>query len=306
MNVLLFASTWDTAGQQAALRQAFSRERPTWHVDQVARLVKRFAYPRQMGYSQATVRRLWAGADVVHLNLSLHAVRLVGAKFLGRPIVVHHHGSEYRDHRAAIDAQERGVTRVVSTLDLMGSPGVEWLPNVADLDGLAAMRQPRNMRVIRIAHSPTDRALKGTDAVLESVERLQDRGLPVELDLIEGVTWQECLARKAQADILVDQLHLGYGLSAIEAWGMGLPVVAGVADPAARARMVDTFGSLPFVEASPSTLTERLTALVDDARLRREWGERGRAHAERFHSERAVVERLDAIYGVAMQARVAA
>lgn len=299
MNVLLFASTWDTAGQQAALRAAFSRQRPTWHVDQVARLVKGFAYPRQMGYAQTTVRRLWANADVVHLNLSLHGVRLVGAKYLGKPIIVHHHGSEYRDHRAALDAQERGVTRVVSTLDLMGSPGVEWLPNVADLDGLAQMRTPSSRRTVRIAHSPTDRWLKGTDAVLEAVERLADRGLPVELDLIEGVTWQECLARKAQADILVDQLRLGYGLSAIEAWGMGIPVVAGVEDPGTRARMVETFGSLPFMDATPDTLTDRLTALVDDGRLRREWGERGRAHAERFHSERAVVDRLDPIYAAA-------
>ena len=36
--------------------------------------------------------------------------------------------------------------------------------------------------------------------------------------------------RKGRADVFVDQMILGYGCNAIEAWGMGIPVIAGV-DP---------------------------------------------------------------------------
>lgn len=77
---------------------------------------------------------------------------------------------------------------------------------------------------------------------------------------------------------------------------MGIPVIAGVTDPQTRRRMLATFGELPFVEATPETLPTRLAEFVSSEDMRREWGERGRAHVERFHSQRAVVERLETIY----------
>lgn len=105
------------------------------------------------------------------------------------------------------------------------------------------------------------------------------------------MTWQESLARKGRADIFVDQLHLGYGLSAIEAWAMGIPVVAHADDPTVTGRMRAMWGGLPFADGIGS-----LRWLVADAGLRREWGQRGFAHARRYHSQAAVVERLGAIY----------
>jgi glycosyltransferase involved in cell wall biosynthesis len=201
---------------------------------------------------------------------------------------VHHHGTEYRNQRAPVDAACRrvGAVQVASTLDLVG-PAL-WLPSVVDVERLAAFRGPVE---VMVAHSPSLRRLKQTDAVIAATGKLG-----VGLDLIERVSWDDCLARKGRAAIVVDQLVLGYGLSAIEAWCMGIPVVAGTTDPETRRRMVETFGELPFVEATPETLADRLAELVASPDLRREWGERGRAHVERFHSEPAVVERLEAIY----------
>lgn len=300
MNVFLLAMGFDTAGQLYALREALVRQRPRWTVNQMRRRTKWLAYPAQLDYDPELGARLWSAADVIHTTLPGPALRVFRRR---RPLVVHHHGSEYRDDRVGVDrfCRSIGATQVVSTLDLMGTPGVEWLPSVVDVDALAAIRPRRHARpTVRIAHAPTDRALKQTAAVVAAVERLVERGLPVELDLIEGVPWQECLARKARADILVDQLELGYGLNAIEAWAMGLPVVAGVTDPDTRDRMIETFGELPFVRANAETLEETLEGLVTDARYRREQAERGRAHVERFHSQRAVVERLEPIYARAV------
>lgn len=294
MRVFLLAMGFDTAGQLAALGSALRQERPAWTVDQMRRWSKFFAYPTQREYDESLARRLWIRADVVHVNLSLLASRVIG-RDRPRPLVLHHHGTEYRNKREAIDAACRsvGAVQVASTLDLLGSPGVAWLPVVVDVDSLAALRSQGHG--VRVAHSPTDPALKGTDAL-----RAAMRGLPAELDVIEGVPWAECLARKGLADVFVDQLDLGYGLSAVEAWAMGIPVVAGVTEPAVRARMVETFGDLPFVEATADTLPDVLAWLVDDATARRDWGERGRAHVERFHSQRAVVDRLEPIYQQAL------
>jgi hypothetical protein len=161
--------------------------------------------------------------------------------------------------------------------------------------------------VVRVAHSPTFRTLKSTEAVISAVADLQAEGLPVELDLIERVTWGECLRRKARADIYIDQVILGYGCNAIEAWGMGLPVIAGV-DPdradavnhpipgSTRDRMLREFGSLPFYEASESTIVDTLRELVKSAELRAEWAVRGMEHVGRFHAQLPALERLVGLY----------
>lgn len=301
MRVFLLSTGFDTAGQGAAIRSALVHQRPTWIVDQMRRQ-DRWGYPAQRPWASVDVLRCWRRATVVHLNESPSAFRRYarGAK----PMVVHHHGDAYRLHRDALDAacRELHAVQVASTLDLLGLPGVEWLPVVADLDALRAMRRPMDDGLVHIATSPTDRQIKGTAFVEAAVSRLQARGLPVALDVIEEVTWSECLARKARADIFVDQFELGYGLSAVEAWGMGLPVIAGVTDPEVRARMVERFGSLPFVEATPDSLADRLAELVTDPETRQDWATFGQAHAQRFHSEAACAARLDRIYAQAVAA----
>ena len=60
----------------------------------------------------------------------------------------------------------------------------------------------------------------------------------------------DVLALKAQADILFDQVILGYGNNAIEAMGMGIPVIAGVQDDNVRRAMLDRWGSLPWYDAT--------------------------------------------------------
>jgi len=67
--------------------------------------------------------------------------------------------------------------------------------------------------VIRIAHTPTSRQVKGTEFFLKAVEELKKEGLPVEPILVEGKPWKECLQLKRQAEIMYDQMSLGcYGM----------------------------------------------------------------------------------------------
>jgi glycosyltransferase involved in cell wall biosynthesis len=147
---------------------------------------------------------------------------------------------------------------------------------------------------MRIAHAPTDRGIKSTAAFLEATDQLKAEGHAIEVDLIEGVTWAECLARKAKADVYFDQVKLGYGNNAIEAWGMGIPVIAGGAPPTLE-EMERRFGNLPFYNATEDTLYAALRAMLDEG-IRDEYAQRGQQHVERFHDERLVVEQLKDIY----------
>jgi hypothetical protein len=67
--------------------------------------------------------------------------------------------------------------------------------------------------------------------------------------------------------------------------------------------MLDTWGQLPFMEATPDTLEGVLEALLVDEGLRAAWADRGREHAWRWHDERKVVTQLQGIYEDAVQRR---
>lgn len=260
------------------------------------------------------IERLWEAADVIHLNNRPEAYdRFDGGR--GKPVLLHHHGAKFRtDPDAMLTlAARRGWTQAASTLDLVeiAPDAITWLPTAYDLSALATLRRQHRRPedgLVRIAHAPTFRTLKSTKVLERAVAQLQGEGLPLELDVIEGVSWAECLRRKAAADLFVDQLLLGYGCNAIEAWGMGLPVVAGV-DPeraawmnhpipaTTRARMLAEFGgALPFYEASEDTLVDALRALVTDPGLRDEFALRGLEHVAAFHGQLVSLERLVALY----------
>lgn len=266
-----------------------------------------FEFPRDILWDRSTdaeVRRLAAEADVIHLNNSWKAYRQLR---LHKPALLHHHGTLFRSNPGVLlnVAKRLGFVQAVSTIDLLRpAPDVlTWLPTAYDVDALVAFgaahrREPDGR--IRVVSAPTNRVWKSTDALEVAVRALRAEGLPVDLVLVEGKPWAECMEIKATADIYFDQVILGYGCNAIEAWGMGIPVVAG-ADAWTTARMLDEFGTLPYLEATPETIAAALRGLVQSVDMRAEYAERGMAHVRRFHDERPALTRLVELYVKALE-----
>lgn len=322
LNALIFNFGQDSAGIGARYASAAARGHGRFRIRSIHKTDTYIEYPFDIRTDAlgTGVRKLYRDADVVHLNHTSY-----GYDHFDRgdekPILLEHHGTILRTNPARVlrQARQYDFEQGASTMDLVAidPESITWLPAPYDLDELAAIRA-RHRRaddgIVRIVHAPTRRQIKSTDALIAAVERLRAEGLPVELDLIEHVSWAECLERKAAGDIYFDQVILGYGCNAIEAWGMGMPVVAGV-DPrraprlghpipsTTRALMRKEFGALPFYEASEPKITDALRELVKSADLRAEWAAKGRAHAERFHAERPALERLGDLYMRAMARR---
>lgn len=314
----MFSAGQDTNGNGMRLHEGFERLSQDWQVDLIALRQSWIRYPEQFpkggpGERRRLALKLAEKAELLHLFNGLQSWRDLDQR-RGRPIVVHHHGTSFRNdhHRIAAGAKAIGAVQVASTIDLaILEPNVMWLPAIYNLAELAAIRervyQPGDR--IRIVHAPTKRGIKNTPAVLAAIEELGAK-VPIEFDLIEKRPWTECLERVARADILVDQLTLGHGSLAVEAWGMSIPVVAGViegastpaeprATPGTRAEMLRRWRKLPFVEATPDNLAAKLLALVRSEDARATAAGRGHEHAQRFHDESAVVPQLEAIYDAA-------
>jgi len=297
----------DTGGAAVRVVEAFRGSR-SWSVRSMVASTNYIAYPADLPYERAELDIRYRDADVVVLNNTLHGHHWYD-EGQGKPTVLMHHGLHDGHYAQSLgevieEATDIGAIQIGSTVNLELFGPITWVPIPYDLDALAAMRK-RLYRpkpgVVRVAHCPTDRTIKSTDAFLSAVEDLQARDVPIEAVLVEGKTHEETLAIKAtSADVLVDQVMLGYGNNAIEAWGMGIPVLGGVSQyPDWREHMLRRFRRLPFFEVDEASLGAGLEQMAVSERLRAEWGAIGLDHVRRFHSRAVVVEQLAAVYAQA-------
>ena len=245
--------------------------------------------------------------DVFHfhagLTLAPRRITLPLLKARRKGIVFQSWGSDLRN-RSASDVSylsSAGAVIVGSYLTRRLAPRGNWpeydvVPPALVLDHWeASPTEPGE--TLRIAHAPSKRAVKGTDTVLAAVESLRAKGAPIELDLIEGVPNREARLRYAAADVVIDQLRIGwYGMLAIESMALAKPVVVHL-DEEAAAETEEAFGlELPLVRASETDLEEVLAGLIDRRETLPELGGRSRAYVERVHSHTEVAKQVLEIY----------
>ena len=230
------------------------------------------------------------------LNLPLLRARRKG-------VVFQSWGSDLRGRRAEDVGYLRGAGAVVvgSYLTRRLAPKGAWPdydvvpPAIVLGDWEPARRVPGE--VVRVAHAPSKRAVKGTDAVIAAVASLRAQGVPIELDLIEGVPNREAQRRYGEADVIVDQLRVGwYGMFAIESMALAKPVVVHL-DEQAAAETEEAFGlELPLVRADEASLEQVLARLVEERESLPELGRRSREYVERVHAHTEIARRMLELY----------
>jgi hypothetical protein len=256
-------------------------------------------------------------ADIIHLNNSTHALRRLRLPPNAKPLLLHHHGSLFRinPQHWLHEARIFGAIQCVSTVDLMRvAPSIlHWAPTAYDIDWLQAFGKEHREDhgdTIRVVQCPTDgydpkRGISGpyksTDKLAAAVEWVRDKGIDIELVIVHDKPWLEAMQLKASADIYFDQVKLGYGCNAVEAWGMGIPVIAG-ADEWTLQKMREVYGTkqLPFYEATEETIGHALLDLASSKMKRTTYGKRGLAHVRKFHDELPALTNLARLYAKAI------
>ena len=178
----------------------------------------------------------------------------------------------------------------VKTPDLLHLvPESRWLPQAVAVGKTCQSPVREQGDVFIVAHAPTNQALKGTNALIEACRSLRARGVRVHLDLVEGVPHAEVLHRFAGADLVVDQLLVGwYGVTAIEAMALGKPVLCHIVKD-----LPELAGEKPPVISARPESVERI--LSDAIAGRIELGAlaaAGPAYVERVHAPERVAARL--------------
>ncbi len=176
-------------------------------------------------------------------------------------------------------------------------PNAHVVPRGIDLSEWQTVGIERTERPL-VVHAPSKSELKGTRFLLEAVEELRQEGVPFDFQLIQGMPHAEAAAAFRRADIVVDQLVIGwYGVVTIEALALGKPVIVYVREDLAR----DFTPRIPIANANPDTVKAVLRDLVADYEQRVALAEAARPFVEQVHDVRTVArllrERYDDLMG---------
>jgi hypothetical protein len=143
-------------------------------------------------------------------------------------------------------------------------------------------------------HALSHRGVKGTRYVLETVDRLRREGVTFDFELVERKTHAEATTIYQQADLMIDQLLLGwYGGLAVECMALGIPVISFIrhgdlefVPPAMRAE-------LPVIRADRMTLYWVLKEWLTVRRAELpEVGRRCRQFVEAWHNPLKIARTL--------------
>jgi len=152
--------------------------------------------------------------------------------------------------------------------------------------------------VVRILHTPNHRGFKGTEFLIDAVEKLKNEGLRIELILCENLPNDRVREMMGEVDILAEQFIAPYAMSGLEGMSSGLPVMTNMSnDQYLRVfRLYSYLNECPILSTTPETLKENLRVLVTHPELREQLGKAGRQYVEKYHSEETAQYLFGSIY----------
>jgi glycosyltransferase involved in cell wall biosynthesis len=220
--------------------------------------------------------------------------------------------SDYPLHRFKYGKQVRKVRLWTEHADHVIS-GCDWVDYMYHWDTLMVAhfsidmdlfkdqtdRVPAEEKTFRIIHAPNHKKIKGTKFLVKAVEELKDEGLDLELILIEKKPNNEVLSLLKSADLVVDQLIIGwYAMFAIESMLAGKPVVCFLRDDFIN--LYRTVGLLeeeepPLINLNPLNLKDGIRDLMQNRSKLNEFASRGYDYVKRLHSTDSVGKTFDQI-----------
>jgi glycosyltransferase involved in cell wall biosynthesis len=235
--------------------------------------------------------------DVYHLDGGLEFYRdartLKKWVGVGKKVVCFYHGTDLRNRGILPEIDKLTHLRLTSEWDLLEmDPRLEYLYLPVDTARLP-LKSEHSGQSVKICHAARN-VYKGTEWVIRAFENLRDK-FDIELVLLRNVPYQEALRMKSECDIFIDQLTneggWGYGMSAVEALTMGIPVITNIPE-----KMASRLTNSPFVQVTPDTLIGVLTSLIRDEERRRELGKQGRQWVGEWHDIQRVTDVLYSYY----------
>jgi glycosyltransferase involved in cell wall biosynthesis len=184
----------------------------------------------------------------------------------------------------------------------------EFLPytNVNLCEWVPEPTQGGQAKRLTLLHAPTQRNVKGTRYILAAVQRLREHDrLDFEFLLVEGLPHDEARRLYRRADLLVDQVLVGwYGGLAVEFMALGKPVICYIREDDLKFIPVQMRRDMPIIQATPTTLYDVLKECLTRHRDRlQDIGQWSRAYVEQWHDPLKVAAHLKQEYEAILAAK---
>lgn len=143
-----------------------------------------------------------------------------------------------------------------------------------------------NSKTFKVVHAPSNRIIKGSDDIITTINKLK-RKYNIELILVENMSHNEALKTYRNADLIIDQLRIGwYGGFALEAMKMGIPVATYINESDLVYIPSDMRSALSesIVNINKDTIEDALLELIENRNLLNTFSENGYNYVNEFHN----------------------
>jgi hypothetical protein len=298
---ILIVSDFNIAGQPSLIFRNLNS-----HTNHCARMA--ILHPDYLAYDSdliinptdvAEIKELANTADIIHVGRTpsaLSAADLDVNSFLKHnKLFIQYWGSEIRGkvrqiHGWHVQNDILGLSAWDETM--LDYTGLFYyhIPMMVDLHKLPLC--PPSNGVIKICHDSTNRKIKKTDLFIKVMEELKQKYVNIESNIIENVSNEHCLKLKSQHHIFYAEIGLGcYGMSAMEAMGMGMVVLSSMDNFA-----ISVHANCPIVKVTEETLKDKLEHIIQNPYLIGEVGEKGLDWVRRHHNPELVIQQYSAWY----------
>jgi glycosyltransferase involved in cell wall biosynthesis len=173
-------------------------------------------------------------------------------------------------------------------LRFLPSEKSSFLPYVVNSDNIRLVKPDFGKKKLNVVHAPTDRAAKGSKYILNALDQLKHKYPDhIDVNLVENISHQKAIQIYQQADLVIDQILVGwYGSLAVEVMSMGLPVICRIEEsdlcyiPKKMAADVKN----AFICADPSNIKEIITKCINDRKFLKTKSEAASEYARSWHN----------------------
>jgi len=153
---------------------------------------------------------------------------------------------------------------------------------------------------LTIVHAPTNRGAKGTEIILKTLKELQFRYRnDIEVKLVENRPYSEALNIYASADLIIDQILIGwYGGLAVEAMKMGIPVMAYINEEDLQfipSKMAEDCLKT-IINVTPKTIYDSIESIIQDPVILKAKRQQSLKYVNRWHDPVSVARITKEVY----------
>jgi len=170
------------------------------------------------------------------------------------------------------------------------------IPFARQMKELISYPQKESKTKIRILHVPSDQIVKGTAEISQAFKSLAQKYPQHSFEVLPPLPRQELLERIAKADIIVDQVIIGwYGGQAVEAMALGKIVMAFL-NPT-YLQLVPFGKEIPIWNTNCWSFENDLETLIKIfPYIKDDWQKKSSRFAQKVHDSRRIAQKYLAVY----------